>query len=117
MRLTNGHAEALTVPQIWQLACEGDPIAAVLMSEANIALASAMLAGLLLVDAERIILGGTLARCGESWLDAVRVRLAAIAPPTRASDLAARAVLGALGPGAALRGALSLAGHAASGIY
>jgi glucokinase len=117
MRLTDGRAEALNVIQIWQLACEGDPIAGALMSDANGGLAYAILASLLLLDADRVILGGTLAYCGESWRDAVRERLAASAPPARATELAARVVLGELGPSVALRGTLALANNAVNGIY
>ncbi len=117
MRATGGRAEALAIPQIWQLACEGDPIAEALMSQANTALASAILASLLLLDVERVILGGTLAQCGPSWRDAVRAQVTAIAPPTRSGDLAARVILAELGPGAALQGTLALANNAARGIY
>ena len=116
-RLTAGRAEGLTAPQIWQLACEGDPLAAALMAAANAALASAILGTLLLLDAERVVLGGTLAHCGATWRDDVGARLAALAPPARGAALATRLVLAELGPPAALRGAVALAAAAASGIY
>ncbi|MBA3824424.1 MAG: ROK family protein [Ktedonobacterales bacterium] len=117
MRLTGGRAEALTVTEIWQLACEGDPIAEALMAGANAPLAQAILASLLLLDVERVILGGSLAYCGVSWRDDVRARLASLAPPARAHEMAERIVLAELGPDVALRGTLALANAAARGIY
>jgi glucokinase len=109
MRLTGGRAESLTAAQIWQLACEGDAPAAELMAGANAALADVTLTLLLSLDAERIILGGALARSGPTWRDALAAAVQRIAPPARADDLAARLTLGELGPGAILRGALTLA--------
>jgi predicted NBD/HSP70 family sugar kinase len=117
MHVTGGRAEALTAPQIWQLACDGDAIAEALMESANDGLAHAILASLLLLDAERVVLGGTLAQCGPTWRDDVRARLAALAPPARSSDLAARINLGELGPNVPLHGTLALANAAAAGIY
>ena len=109
MRLTDGRAEALTAPHIWQLACDGDELATGLMSAAIMALASVSLTLLLTLDVERVILGGALAQCGPSWLAAVRHQVAASAPPARADELAARVVLGQLGPQAVLRGSIAMA--------
>jgi hypothetical protein len=75
------------------------------------------LAALLLLDAERVVLGGTLAHCGPTWRDDMRARLADLAPPVRSAELAARIVLGELGANAALHGTLALANAAAAGIY
>ncbi len=109
MRLTGGRAESLTTPQIWQLACEGDAIAAELMAEADAALASVILTLLLALDAERVILGGTLAHNGPTWRDALAALVRQNAPPARADDLAARLVLSALGSSAPMQGAIALA--------
>jgi glucokinase len=115
MQITGGRAEALTAPQIWQLACEHDPSAVELMARANAALADVILTLLLALDAERIILGGALARSGTTWRDALAAELHHSAPPGRATELAARLVLGELGQGATMRGTLALAGMPAVG--
>lgn len=109
MRLTNGRAEALTAPQLWQLACEKDPIASALMAAANAALAHTILTLLLALDVERVILGGALAQSGPTWLAVVQREVAQLAPPARAEDLAARLALGQLGPQAVPRGVITMA--------
>ena len=109
MRLTDGRAEALTAPHIWQLACDGDEVATSLMGAAITALASVILTLLLTLDVARIILGGALAPCGPTWLAAVRHHVAANAPPARAEEFATRIVLGHLGPQAVWRGSIVLA--------
>ena len=114
MHLTDGRAEALTVVHIWQLACDGDEVATRLMGAAITALASVILTLLLTLDVERIILGGTLAQCGASWLTAVQHQIAAHAPPARAEALATRVVLSQLGPQAVWRGSIALAMDAAT---
>ncbi|HKD76733.1 MAG TPA: ROK family protein, partial [Ktedonobacterales bacterium] len=112
MALTGGRAEALTAPQIWQLACEGDSVARDLMDLAVTALAIAVIFHFLALDVERVIIGGALAQCGDSWLAALREQVALSAPPTRADDLAGRVVLSELRPAAILRGTGALAQRA-----
>ncbi len=109
MALTGGRAEALTATQIWQLACAGDGVARDLMDIAMMALAYATLFLLLTLDVERVIIGGALAQCGDSWLAALRDQIALSAPPARAADLANRVVLDELGPAAILRGTGAIA--------
>lgn len=112
MAITDGRAESLTAPQIWQLACDGDPIARMLMDHALDGLATAVNFLTLALDVECIILGGSLARAGESWLDALRERVGRLAPPRRATSFAERLKLASLGA-AALRGTVDLARRAA----
>ena len=109
MALTGGRAEALTAPQIWQLACEGDTVATDLMAMSLDVLALTLIFLLLSGDVERIILGGALASCGPSWLAALQERVAQLAPPQRAATLAARLTIGALGPQAAMQGIVLVA--------
>lgn len=115
MQITGGRAEALTAPQIWQLACARDAVAVELMTRANAALASVCLTLLLALDVERMILGGALALSGTTWRDALAAEVVRIAPPDRAADLAARLVLSELRSHATVRGTLVCAGMAAAG--
>ncbi len=109
MAITGGRAESLTAQHIWQLASDGEPTARALMEEALDALAMTVVFLLITLDSERLIIGGALARCGPTWLDALRERVARLAPPRRAIDLATRLCLAELGPAAALTGAVALA--------
>lgn len=111
MALTDGRAEALTAPQIWQLACGGDGVAHDLMATALDALAMALIFLLLSLDVTRIILDGALVLSGPTWLTALRERVALLAPPRRAEALAARLTPSALGASAALGGIVVLAGQ------
>ncbi len=84
MSATNRRAEALTMPQIWHLACEGDPVASEIMDQAQDALARAIVAGKAAVHPAIILLGGTLAQCGESWRADLRGRMQEYATPSQA---------------------------------
>lgn len=112
MAITGGRVEAMTVQQIWQLACDGDPIAKAVMDDALNALAVTLVFLLVTLDVERVILGGTLARCGPDWLEALRERVMRRAPPRRAIAFATRLILAELGPAAVIRGTIALARQA-----
>jgi len=113
MAITGERAEALTVAQIWQLACSEERVARELMQQAISGIATAILMLLLAVDVERVVIGGALAQCGASWLTALRTQLTLLAPPSRATALAERIVLSELGTTSALRGVLALANERA----
>lgn len=117
-RLTGGRAEAVTAPQIWQLVCEGDPLATAVMAAGQDALALGIVALWLATGIERIVIGGALAACGTGWRAALAERVAALAPPRRAAGIAGGLRLAAFGPAGAVRGAGALgwaAGELADG--
>lgn len=109
MAITGGRAESLTVQQIWQLACDGDTVAQAVMDDALNALAVTLVFLFVTLDVERVILGGTLARCGPDWLEVLRERVMRRAPPRRAIEFATRLTLAELGPAAVIRGTIAMA--------
>lgn len=85
-----GGAESMTVLQIWQLSCEGDPIASQIIEESIAALASVLTTCILMFDPQHIIIGGTMAACSDEWLAALRKTIVALLPPKRATSIADR---------------------------
>lgn len=109
LRISVGRAEAMTAPQVVELAAQDDPAAASVIDDAVDALALALVNIGALLDPGVIVIGGPLALAGERFYAPLRQRVAALA----ASYLSGRAqtpiLAGRLEPFAALRGAGLLA--------
>jgi glucokinase len=107
LQITAGRAEALTAPQVVELATRGNAIAADILSVAQDSLSLAIANALLLLSPDEIVIGGPLTIAGEAFLQPIRARLASLlgdsAPvPTVRMSL--------FGPLSVLKGAYALAG-------
>jgi glucokinase len=106
LQITGGRAEALTAPQVVELASSGNAIATDILTVAQDALSLAIANALLLLSPDEIVIGGPLTVAGEAFLQPLRARLAlllgdsATVPTVR---------MGRFEPFSALRGAYALA--------
>lgn len=105
LRITGGRAEAMTAPQVVQLATAGEPSAVAVLQDATDALAIALANAVALLDPDYIVIGGPLAESGEAFIGPLRARLEPLCRPFLAPPLRS----GALEPFAALLGAHLLA--------
>ncbi len=112
LRVSGGRAEAITAPQVVQLADEGDPAARVVLDEALDALAVALANLVAALDPAAIVIGGPLAAAGEGFFGPLAARLDALCRPFAAAP---ELLPGTMGPMAAL-GARLLATDAAGGM-
>ncbi|PWT75334.1 MAG: hypothetical protein C5B60_05455, partial [Chloroflexi bacterium] len=78
LQITGGRAEALTAPQVVELATGGNPIARDVLAVAQDALSLAIANAILLLSPDEIVLGGPLTPAGEAFLQPLRHRLAAL---------------------------------------
>jgi glucokinase len=106
LRVSEGRAEAMTAPQVVELAAQGDPAAQMVIADATDALACALAPIALMLDPGIIVIGGQLAAAQDYYFRALNERLHAFAaggahPP--------QVVPGLLEPVAALTGAGILA--------
>jgi glucokinase len=76
LRISGGRAEALTAPQVIELATNGDAIATDILSVAQDALSLAIANAILLLFPDEIVIGGPLTPAGEAFLQPLRARLA-----------------------------------------
>jgi glucokinase len=76
LQMTGGRAEALTAPQVVELATGGNAIAADILTVAQDALSLAISNALLILAPDEIVIGGPLSVSGEAFLRPVRDRLA-----------------------------------------
>lgn len=75
LALTKGRAEALTAAQVITLAADGDAIAGNIVAQALDALALAIANAALLLSPQVVVIGGSVAECGETFLAPLRERL------------------------------------------
>jgi glucokinase len=75
LQITGGRAEALTAPQVVELATGGNPIAAEILTVAQDALSLAIANAVLLLSPDEIVIGGSLTFAGETFLQPLRARL------------------------------------------
>jgi glucokinase len=78
LQITGGRAEALTAPQVVELATGGNAIARDVLSVAQDALSLAIANAILLLSPDEIVIGGPLTVAGETFLQPLRHRLAAL---------------------------------------
>jgi glucokinase len=76
LQITGGRAEALTAPQVVELATGGNPIAAKILTAAQDALSLAIANAVLLLSPDEIVIGGSLTIAGGTFLQPLRARLA-----------------------------------------
>jgi glucokinase len=76
LQITGGRAEALTAPQVVELATSGNAIAADILTVAQDALSLAIANALLLLSPDEIVIGGPLTVAGEAFLQPLHARLA-----------------------------------------
>jgi glucokinase len=76
LQITGGRAEALTAPQVVELATGGNAIAAEILTAAQDTLSLAIANAVLLLSPDDIVIGGPLTVAGEAFLQPLRARLA-----------------------------------------
>jgi glucokinase len=109
LRVSGGRAEAISAPQVVQLALEGDPAARAVLEEALEALAQALANQIAALDPAAIVLGGPLATAGNGFFGSLAARLDTLCRPfAHLPELRPAA----LGPIAAVLGARLLASRA-----
>lgn len=109
LRISGRRAEAMTAPQVVELAAAGDPAATSVVDEALDALAVTFANLITTLDPGVIVIGGPLANAGDRFYAPLRARVAALCAPYRLGVAPPAIVGGALEPSAALRGAALLA--------
>jgi len=106
LAISGGRAEAMTAAQVVTLAARGDPIAAGIVGDAIAALALALANAAALIGPDRIVIGGPLVEAGEMFFAPLNTRFATLVGTFQTP---APIVPAALGPSAALLGAIELA--------
>ncbi len=109
LRISGGRAEAMTAPQVVELAAQGDPAATSVLDDALDALALAVANIVALLDPSVLVIGGPLALAGERFYEPLRQRVASLTASYRPPEAQAPIIAGRLEPFAALRGAALLA--------
>jgi len=109
LRISGRRAEAMTAPQVVELAAQGDPAAISVLDDAIEPVAVALANLVAVLDPGVIVIGGPLAEAGHRFYAPLRARVGAICAPYRMDATPTPIVAGALEPFAALRGAALLA--------
>ena len=105
LRISGRRAEAMTAPQVVELAATGDPAAVSVLDDALDPLAVALANLVAVLDPGVIVIGGPLADAGDRFYAPLRERVATLSAPYRLGAEPPPIVAGALEPFAALRGA------------
>jgi glucokinase len=106
LEITGGRAEALTAPQVVQLATAGNAVAADIVAIALDALALALSNAVLLLSSSAVIIGGPLTEAGETFLAPLRARMVTLLGDSMPLPSLSMATLE---PYSSLRGAHALA--------
>jgi glucokinase len=107
LQITGGRAEALTAPQVVELATGGNAIAAEILAVAQDSLALAIANAVLLLSPDEIVIGGPLTVTGEAFLQPLQARLARLLGD---SSPVPTVHMGRFEPMSVLKGAFALAG-------
>ena len=110
LRISGRRAEAMTAPQVVELAALGDPAAVSVLKDALVPLSAALANLIAVLDPGVIVIGGPLADAGDRFYAPLRERVAALTAPYRQGVEPPPIIAGALEPFAALRGAMLVAG-------
>lgn len=105
LELAGGDVDAVTAKEVSQAADLGDPLAQEVLDEAARALGLGLAAAIVLVNPQRVVVGGGVSKAGERYFAAVREAARAHVLPGMTVDV----VPAALGDDAPLWGAIALA--------